>query len=413
MNRSRIIIMAALALAASPAFAEKIVDLAPAPAAMMRPAAGDKTWSVKAQGVASLKGVSKDEAREAALLDAKKKAVLAYVSLNTPPTIIAEHEEELDQLVARPDQWVSSWEVENERTEAGSWIVDIEADLDLVKLAPALKTIRLLPARAMPQVFVAAAGKIGAEPMKSGWNKAAEARGRFNVCEAAIVARLEKYGFPAFPPAAGQSAGDVSRIINPGGEEEKKQLYSELRDKFGAGAMVVGLADAGTESAAPPKKDKVSTRVSIKIAAADVEKGEVVFNDEVTTVFETRGIPFREEQMAAVCGEAGEKAAAALFRAFTPRFQPGQERQISLTVRGISSYPAMKDLELKLGEEGPGVKAVELARMGAGEIEFKVTTTAATDVVAQWLAQNRFQAGRLEVTGQDEQSIKAKVKGTP
>ncbi len=403
-----LIIIAALAMIAAAASAPR----AAAPV-LIGPRPGDKTWSVKAHGQAALKGVSKGEARQAALADAKKNAVLAYVSLKTPPAIIAERKADLDHLLERPDQWVGSWEVADERAEGGSYAVDIEADLDLVKLDPALKVIQLLPARAMPRVFVAAAGRIGASDMRSGWDKAAEARGQFNVCESAIVSRLEKYGFPVITPDAGRSAGDVSRIINPGGEEEKKQVYAELTDKFGAGAMVVGLADAGTEAPAAPKKDTVSTRVSIKIAAANVEKAEAVFSDQMSTVFEQKGIPFREEQMTAVCGEAGEKAAASLFRAFTPRFQPGEAHDVSLTITGISSYPAMQDLQQKLGAEGPGVKDVEFSRMGAGEIEFKVTTTAGADALAQWLADNQFQAGRLEADATDEQSVKAKVKGTP
>jgi hypothetical protein len=372
-------------------------------------AGAGKGESVKVEGTASLKGVSRDEAREAALLDGKRNAVLAFVSGMAPAAVMEEKKADLAPVLAKTDDWVVSWEVGGEKEEGGKLVLEVSVELSKAKLESALKLAGVLPSRALPRVFVAAQGKLGDDVMKSGWDKAADARG-FNVCEAAIATELMRYGIPVVERATDGPAADADKIINPGGDEEKQQVFKELKEKFSAGVLVVGIFEAAWED----KKDKEEvTLASVRIAAADVDQGQVVFTDEVKQRFELKGIPFREEQLKAVCQEAGDKTATALFRAWTPKFKPGEEREIAVVVQGLKSYAVMQELLRKLREEAPGVKSAELSRVGPGEVEFTARTTAAAGTLADWLIANDFLGARLSVEKQEDTRIELKAKTAP
>ena len=82
-------------------------------------------------------------------------------------------------------------------------------------------------------------------------------------------------------------------------------------------------------------------------------------------------------------------------------------------VRGLSSYGAMKEIEKKLREEGPGVEAVDLSRMSPGEIEFTVSTAVEAEALSGWLGSCSFPGFRLDAQAREEMKIEASVKSSP
>lgn len=379
-----------------------------APAALS--SAPDKPFSARVEAGISLKGKTRDEARAGCVRQGKEKAIESYISSRAPAAVMDENKKAVKNILGRPENWVLSWELIEEREEEGSLVVELEVVLDTAKLDSALRAAGIIPSRPLPRTFIVVRGQVDYEAMPSGWDKSPEAGGTWNPCEAAIERELARFNFQVIPPAAGSAPVDAGKIIKPEGDKDKQELYKQLSDRFKAGALVVGMVDAVKKSG-----DKAPEKVEVtaKIAAADVEKGDVLFTDELNVEFEIKGVPFREEQISEVCKQAGAKAVAALFKAWTPKYTPGEERGLKVIVAGLGSYAAMKEMETRLREEGPGVKSAAVSRMSPGEIEFQVRTTVDAESMADWLANISVAGLRLSIESSREDVIEARAGQAP
>jgi hypothetical protein len=370
-------------------------------------------WSAEVEGVSYLKGKSKREAREQALDDGKRKAVEAYISSKSPAEIIEDKREDVDKILGQAEKWVVSWEVLSEREDGEREIMELKVELNLKKLDPALKSAGIMPSRPLPSVFVVVRGTMGEERIKSAWDKTPGTSGRWNPCEAVISTELERFGFKVVEPGAGTPQVDTETIVNPESDVRKIQVYAELKEKFGAGALVVAIAEAVEAGPEPGEEGAMHTEVSVKFAAVDVENASLLVSERVAGRFQAKGVTFREEQLESVCREASAMTVEALFRAWNPKYLPGEEREIMLVVRGLGSYDAMKEIEKKLRDEGPGVEAVDLSRMSPGEIEFTVRTAVEAEVLSGWLGGCLFSGFRLDAEAKEDMKIEASVRSSP
>jgi len=368
----------------------------------------DAAYPVRVEVKLSMEGRTAAATTAAAVAAGKDQALMEYISQAVPPALLVGKEEAVKALLKDRDRYIISYEVTSSKVEDKLLIMGLVVNLDARRLDTALRQAGLTPRRNLPRTFVVVTGKLGPDELKSGWVKAAGAPGQFNGCEARIALEFERYGFELIRPEASAPPIVPATVVSPEGPEEKARVFQELREKYNAGALVIGQMSS---AAGKDGQGSEKWEITLKIAAVDVREERVVYSGQAGGKYPLLTGPDRERAMDGVCGEASAKAVEALFAELMPSFAPGERREIAVVIKGLDSYARMKEIERRLKQESPGVESVTLTRMGRGEIEFLVATTVDAKALAHWLATNQFEGLSLTAEASDDTHVTATALG--
>lgn len=361
-----------------------------------------------------MEGKSVSKARSEALAEAKATAVKKYISTLLPEGIIKGRESEIEAFSSDPERWVISYEILREVDQGSEFSLIVRVELDQERLGSALKAAGLIPTREMPRVFLVVPGQIIGQTLPSVWDKSPGQQPVFSICEARLAKEIWAYGFEIIEPETGGAGIDTKRITAPQGEEEREAVLSELMEKYGAGALVVGrmeerpretVLDGGTA-----RPEGGGSRVILRIAAVDIVSDRVLWYDRKEEPVSRQGVAASQKVLEGMCGDAAPQVVEALFAAWMPSQTRGQELEIDLTIKGVSSYRDMTAVKNKIGNEGPGVKSVRLERLRRGEMELRVTTSAGGEAFGSWLSEARLGQRRIDVVSADEAAIEAVIR---
>jgi len=367
--------------------------------------AGGKRWSTRVEQKNSVKGRTVTATRNVGIKSAKQKAITEYIRLATPKALLEGREENVSRILEARDRLVISMATLSERVEGDYLIMEFEVILDKKRLDTLLRAEGLLPSRALPRTFVVARVSDRGEKIKSAWDQAPGEGRAFNACEARIAATFSGYGFEVVSPRPDAAAVEVEMIVNPRGKEQVERVVKGLKQDFGAEALVVGFAELIVIEEGKDGGPQ-TIELAARIAVGDLEKGVTVFSDRLHNRAEVKGALARTRALESVCDEAAERAVEAMFASFSEKeYEPGERREILVRVQGVGSYSAMKAIERKIGDEGPGVVSATLSRMSSSEIEFRVVATVDSQVLADWLARNRVEDLAFAVVSVNETSV--------
>ncbi len=359
------------------------------------------------EGSASIDEMSKEQARAFAFREAKRKAVMNYISSRLPPVVLEDRRDDLAKVLSRLDEWVISWQIMEETESEESVTLELMVRLDRAKLDSELKSTGVMPSRELPRVFVVVPGKAGDQEMKSIWDKSSGERPVFNACEAKVAEALWKYGFEVAEPETASPGLDPELIVSPQGEDEKEHVLELVMDKHGAGALVVGKAEAAS---AQGEAAGDSVEVRVRIAAVEAETREVLYSERIVKTTPARGILAGQKALETVCQQAGRQAVLALYKSRTALYMHGREREIELKVRGLMSYSHISELKNMVEEEGPGMTRVVFLRLAPHSISLLVSTTAKTESLEQWLDKAGVAGKTLWVVAKDEKTIEVEAR---
>jgi hypothetical protein len=368
----------------------------PTPAA---PPAEDAAARV-VEATAAIKSGDRAGAKKAALAEAKRLAVLDYIGARLPPGVMKLKAAEVAKIAADAESLVASFEESGSREEAGTLVMKFKIKLNRDRLDARLAAAGLVPTGPLPTVFVLVRGSVSGEELKSGWDRD-PAEGGENACEAALAGELIRYGFVVIPARSGEA--DTAAILSPGNEAERASVFRSVHDKFSAGAMVVGVVTGEAEADRP-------VRVRLRLAAADTDKGALVWSGSREKIPSDREARSRAEALVEICRAAGTEAVQALYQSRLPSLVPGAEREVLLTLDGATNYPSIKELEKKLKTELPGVNSVTWSRMSPGMIELKLVATVAPPTLAGWLTSNQFGGMKLKIEESGDYQVRVQAR---
>lgn len=362
----------------------------------------DRTLTVRAEGSAPI-SAGLDKARANALKNAKAAAVKNYITARVPPVLQQEKAAEIGKILGNVDSYVVTWSPEGESQVQGKLVVKAEVVLNREKLDTALKSLGLVPGRVLPAVIVSTTCMMGTTEIPSAWKKGSPSAGNPNPCETALGRALEKYGFTVVRSVPDLIPADPAKIFEPADDNSKRAFLADLGTKLAAGALVVGRYSLSAASASSP------IGVSWVAAAADLEKGTVVWSDQKDKLQAKAGTN-ANQLLTALCADSADRAAAELFRSWIYSGPAaGPAKAVSLTLRGLPSYVLMKEFERRLKTEGPGVSDVTIARMSPGEITYTVKTGADAKALADWIAMTRPGGLNYQLAEQDQNHVVMKV----
>jgi hypothetical protein len=372
------------------------------------PKEAPKQWPVRVEVKAPLSGRSIETVTNAALRQGKDDAIKEFIAASVPPGLLKGRQSSVKSVLADRDRYVASWEVVSSQVNGDQLDLVLAVNLNWRELTSALRREGLLPARSMPRTFIVAAGRAGT-PLRSGWDRAKGEPGQWNRCEAVIAAAFEQYGFEVVKPGIDQAPVSVARIVAPEGPEEKAAVFRDLRDHFQAAILVVGLVSGATPKSAKPGE----TDLTVRIAACDAREESVILTRQASGRHSVKTDADRDNALDALCRDAAQQVVEKLFSELNTSFTPGAEHTLTVIVRGVDSYPRMKELERKLKTESPGAQTAVLARIRPGEIEYTVTTTADAKTLARWLETNSFDGLFLKAQAIDDARIEATAPTAP
>lgn len=344
-------------------------------------------WSAEVE----VKVADTDRTGEQALAKARLQAVESCLASRVPPSILDENPEARGRVMAQADRFVVSWETIEEREEAGVLTLRVRVVIDQSRLDAALKAEGLLPVRELPRVFLMVVCQDGGNTIPSAWENPSGIGGEKNPCEPAMAEALESYGLRVIKPEKGQPRIETRRVMNPQNEQEKSEVFRELREKFGAGVMLVGKARL------EPGAREGDRLLSLQMVAVDLVSERALVSDHSREEVEIKGPKDRDPALSAFCRQAGLKVVEAVFRTWVQKPAPGEPRKVRVVIQNLESYHQMKEMEDRMRREGPGVTEVSLTRAAAGRFEFTVTTSAEAGELARWLESAPLQEKNLRV----------------
>lgn len=389
-------LITAVLIAAAVAAQTASAPAAPAPAAAAPTEDPEAIRTVEVS--AAIAGGDRAAAKKSARSQAMRAALREYLELQVPLGVLKTKAAQVEKIFAEQEKLVADTQELGSREESGKLVVKYQVKIKAAEVRSRLSAAGLLPSGPLPEVFVMVRGVGMGDDFRSAWDRDAPESGE-NVCEAALSSELGRYGFAITPARSGEA--DTARILSPGNEAERAEVFRYVKDKFGSGALVVGVVSAEGE---------MKPRLKLRLAVADTGQERLLWSGARERVAADADLRSRNEALVVLCRAAGEEAVLALYQASLPSLVPGTDRELTLAVEGIDRWVSVKEMEKKLRTELPGVTGVSYSRMSPGLIEFKVQTALASKSIAAWLASNQFGGMTMKVTEAGDYLIKLQAQ---
>ncbi len=374
--------------------------LAGAPAAWSQ-----ETKTVAAEGVAVIQGGAKDIARDAALEDARKRAVEQAIGiLIDSQTQVENYQLISDKILPQTKGYITHYSIAGETVEENLLRVKINAEVSLGKLAHDLSGIGILPGRMhKPRTMIMIAEQnIGHEWHAWWWGHQGQ-QTDIGVVENTFIDVFTKKGFECIDRHAAEknirvTAAYKVRDLTP---DQARTLGAQ------ADAEVVIVGKAAARSYGDIGGGKKSAQADLSARAIRTDTGRVLASATtrgaaVRITEETAGIEALRKAAQAAAEQMADKILAVYSR------EAGGTKPVNITVTGLNKTQFVKFKDV-LKNRVRGIQDLHERSFSGNTARISVDCKGSAQSLSGELALKDFGAFAVEVVGSTANSLELKV----
>lgn len=358
--------------------------------------AGEEAHEViESEGTGTIVQNDTASARDSALNDALRRAVEQAVGMFISSQTIVENFTVIDDTIySRSQGYISKYSITDEKSEGTLYRVKVKAGVRVGTIKNDLSALGLLMTRkGMPRLMVIITERaVGGEEAAFRWDPAAP-----SVAEEVIQSVFMKDGFTFVDKAS------LAKLQKVEDADISDDMARSIGGEVGAELVIAGSATAKSAGSVAATAMK-SYQATVTGRAIRTDTGMVIASatDSAASVHieDTAGA-------ADAIRKASEKLAANLKSQIIAKWQSevASVTMVSMTVRGINTYPDFVLFKSVLKSEVRGVREIYQRSMKTGEAKIDVEVQGNAQLLADTLAARRFDGFSVDITNVTENHI--------